>query len=77
VTDLVVLAKAAKEIARTDKDRSRTGSPDQRGFFPKVRIVGGDHGLPACFTKPEISIQPIDPAVPWAKAAGFKKQTPF
>jgi hypothetical protein len=52
VADLEVLAKAAKEIARTDKDRSGTGSSDQGGFFSEMGIVAGDSGLPARFAKP-------------------------
>jgi hypothetical protein len=74
MADLVVLAKAAQEIARAHKDRTGTRSPDQRGFFSEVRIEAGNGGLPACLTKPQFSIQSISPAVPGAKMAGFKNR---
>ena len=36
VTDLIVLAEVAQEVAGADENRSRTMDPYQRSFFTKV-----------------------------------------
>jgi hypothetical protein len=48
VTDIVILAKVAQQVAVGKKYGSGTVHPDQRGFFSKVRMETGN---PCLFTR--------------------------
>ena len=59
VTDLIVLAEVAQEVAGADENRSRTMDPYQRSFFTKVSIIARHPRLSACLTKSCLSLEPV------------------
>ena len=59
MTDLVVLAKAAKQIAGADKNGTRSVLPNQGGLFSKMGGIAGNGGLPSCLAVTQFPVQAI------------------
>jgi hypothetical protein len=71
VTDVEVLAKYAQQIAVGEKNGTGPMGPDQRFFFPKMRIVAGHPGEFSCLTGSRFSGKSINAAFSGAKDAGL------
>jgi hypothetical protein len=71
VTDVEVLAKYAQQIAVGEKNSTGTMGPDQRLFFPKMRIVAGHPGGFSCLAGSRFSEKSINAAFSGAKNTGL------
>jgi len=71
VTDIIVLAKAAKEIAGTKKYSPGATVPHQGGLFTKMGIEAGDPGPPTGAAIPRLPVQPVHAALTGTKTAGL------
>jgi len=71
VTDVVVLAKYAQQVAVGEKNSTGTIGPDQRLFFPKMRVVAGHPGEFSCLAGSRFSGKSINAAFSGAKNAGI------
>jgi hypothetical protein len=73
MTNIIILAKAAKQIARAHKYGPRAIPSHKGSLFPKMGVVTGDLGLPPCLTKTPFPLQPVNAACARAKMALFYK----
>ena len=74
MTDLIVLAENAAEIAVAEEDGPGTGLTDQGGFLTKVRGITGHHRQATGPADPFLVLQPVYLAAPRAEAAFFKNR---
>jgi hypothetical protein len=69
MADLVILAKAAKQIAGAHENGARSMLTNQRGLFPEMRIVGGDFRMSSGVAVPGFSLKPVYTTRSWAETA--------
>jgi hypothetical protein len=70
VTDVVILAKYAQQIAVGKKNGAGTMGSDQWLFFPKMRIVTGHPGKVSCLAGSRFAGKSINATFSGAKDAG-------
>ena len=64
---LVVLAERAAQVAKTEKDGSRTESANQGCLLSKMGVVACNPGLSAGLTEPLLIVQPVYCTLPGAE----------
>ena len=78
VTDVVILAEDAQQVAVGKKNRTGTMASHQRVLFSKMRIETGDIGFLACFAYTGFPGQTDRPYIFWDRACKILKfHTPF
>jgi hypothetical protein len=72
VADVVVLTKNTPEITVGQEDSARSMLTDERGFFTKVREGARDHQVGSGLTVAQLSLHPVNPALPGTELAILK-----
>ncbi len=70
--DLIILTEDTFEIAMGEKNGSGAAAPHERRFLAIMREDARDEEARRCFTVPEHSLQPVNPAPARAQCAGGK-----
>jgi hypothetical protein len=71
VTDIIILAEVAQQVAVGKKNRTGPPASHQRVLFPKVRIETGDIGVWAGFAYTGFPCQSIHLTSSGTEGAGF------
>jgi hypothetical protein len=69
LADVIILAKAATEVAASEKDGAGTALADQRRFLAEVRAIAGYPGQKSNAAATGLTGQPVDLAAAGAQSA--------
>jgi hypothetical protein len=72
MTDLIVLAEDATEIAVGQKDRARTMTTNERRLLSMMRKHTGDCQFPPRMAVARLTVQTINAALAWTEGAGLE-----